>query len=231
MVIVIIALLVGLTYPAIATMLSHARKAKCASNLRQIGTAMLAFAGDNNGNLPLSGGIITYAATPTATLGWTQQLEPYLGSGSASPSAVNGIFQCPDANLVLNNIPYSYFNGAHAAYAQSGGDVAVNMLKIHAPSEHIIAGDIAFNPATPTTFTSTDADKDDFTQDPAFNGYTSAMAAAGTKNLIPIHGGSVNLVFADGHVENVRSFDNTKMTTVYPGTGYPYLQTFFTPTP
>ncbi len=220
----IIAILAAVSWSALNSAISHARTAKCASNLRNIGAAMIMFAGDNNGNLPESGSIIAYNAKDPVTgqYGWTQQLEPYLGVGSAVENASGGsIFQCPDRNLIPTNKYYSYFNGSHAAQAQLGGFGPVSLIKIRSPSSYIMAGDIAF----PGSFSVDDCDKDDYTQDPAFNGYTAAMAAAGTVTSITIHGGSVNLVFADGHVENARSFDNTKMTTVYqgPGTAYDYL--------
>jgi prepilin-type N-terminal cleavage/methylation domain-containing protein/prepilin-type processing-associated H-X9-DG protein len=221
-VIAIIAILVGLTYPALNSAMLHARTAKCSSNLRQISGAMIMFAGDNNGNLPLSGGTIYYN-TGAGAQGWTQQLEPYLGVGSAQVNTSgSSIYQCPDRGYISSNIYYSYFNGAHAGIAQAGAFTAVNLIKMRAPSEHIIAGDIASS-VFPDPL---DADKDDYTQDPAFNGYTAAQAATGVKFPCLIHGGSVNIAFADGHVENARSFDNTRMTTVYPGTGYAYLKTF-----
>ena len=80
---------------------------------------------------------------------------------------------------------------------------------MQAPSKHIIAGDISVS----GLFIVTDADKDDYHQDPAFGG-------GGT---IPIHMGSVNLLFADGHVDNARVFDPTKMTTVYGNNNTSYL--------
>jgi len=212
----IIAILVALAYPALNAAMVHARTAKCSANLRNIGGAMIMFAGDNNGNLPESGSVIPYGSTDpiTGKNGWTQQLEPYVGVGSAKENTGGtSIYQCPDAGIIPSNRYYSYFNGAHAAYIATPVPPAtsfnaVNLMRIHAPSAHIIAGDIAF----PQSFGVDDADKDDYTQDPAFNGGIPA-----TPVTIPIHGGSVNIVFADGHVENVRSYDNTKMTTHYAG--------------
>lgn len=51
-VIVIIAVLSTLSFFAFSKMRSKARGATCSSNLRQIGTAMLAYASDNSGQLP-----------------------------------------------------------------------------------------------------------------------------------------------------------------------------------
>ncbi len=223
-VIAIIAILGAISFPISKMAIIHANIAKCSSNLHGIGIAMVSFASDNDGCLPESGGTIAYnavdAAPPggTGKPGWTQQLEPYVGAGSATEDVSgNSVYQCPDRSLVPNNKYYSYFNGAHAAYAATGTFGPVDLSKIQTPSSYIMAGDIAFSP-----FTVDDCDKDDYTQDPAFNGYTSTT---GGRSPIIIHGGSVNILFADGHVRNVRSFDKTTMTTVYNGVGYDYLAT------
>ena len=208
----IITILAGISFPIYRSALAHANIAKCSSNLRQIGVAMLAFAGDNNGSLPESGGDIPYGSVDGTTKqnGWCQQLEPYLGAGSGQGGS-GTVFQCPDSSTTIpQNKTYSYFNGAHAAYSESGGFAPVTLQKMHSLSQHIIAGDIAygglFNPA--------DADKDDYVQGPAFNGNSGTL---------PIHMGSVNLVFADGHVQNARKFDPTGMTTVYGNNNTGYL--------
>ena len=51
-VIATIAILAGLLLPALASAREKARKAACISNLRQIGIAIMAYAGDNNGKIP-----------------------------------------------------------------------------------------------------------------------------------------------------------------------------------
>ena len=54
---VIIALLVGLLMPALSRAKEEARKTQCRSNLRQIGFAMMIYAGDNGGWTPEIGGV------------------------------------------------------------------------------------------------------------------------------------------------------------------------------
>lgn len=51
-VVAIIAVLAGILLPATALVRSAAQASRCASNLRQIGLAMSAYAGDDNGRLP-----------------------------------------------------------------------------------------------------------------------------------------------------------------------------------
>jgi prepilin-type N-terminal cleavage/methylation domain-containing protein/prepilin-type processing-associated H-X9-DG protein len=234
----IIAILAAVSAPAYLTALSHARTAKCSGNLRTIGAAMITYAGDNNGNLPVSGGTIQYGHVDTVTgkPSWTEQLDTYLGStGSTSPNPnyANPIFQCPDwANTAdkttgkavptgLNPcISYSYFNGSHAGGAGQGNYGPVNLFKIKATSGHIIAGDISFGSYSPLT-PPYDADPDDYgnsaANDPAFAGANYDGTTTTTTLTILKHNGTANLVFADGHVSNAKVYDRTSMTTHYAG--------------
>lgn len=81
-VVVIIALLAGLAVPAINGALIKAKQVKCASNMRQIGMAMLMYAGENNNRLPLN-------TSHGGTEHFRVLLEPYI-----SEDAEN-VFQCP----------------------------------------------------------------------------------------------------------------------------------------
>ncbi len=201
-VIVIIAILAGLLLPAMARVKDSANGTKCASNLRQIGAAMLAYTGDNNGCFPESGATIPYnTVDPTTKLnGWTQQLEKYLPTNGGQNLS---IFQCPTSSqLYPTNKNYSYFNGSHAAlydYSQAapspGAFAPLRVALIKFPTKHILAGDICSD----GLFTATDADKDDYTQNPAFSG-----------NLAKMHNSRANILLADGHVAKFATFDYSK---------------------
>jgi prepilin-type N-terminal cleavage/methylation domain-containing protein/prepilin-type processing-associated H-X9-DG protein len=213
----IIAILAAVAFPAFNYAIIMAKKAKCSSNLRQIGIGMLAYAADNNENLPESGVTIAHGMVDNPPPGgsglasWTEQLEPYVGK--SSDTASNPVYQCP-AQVGTANAQYSYFNGAHAAYKQNAPHWgAVNLLKIHSLSAFIMAGDSAILTFSPAP-SGPDADPDDYTGDPAFNGGTPT-----SPKKIPIHGGTANILFADGHVESLKYFDYTVNTTVYQGPG------------
>ncbi len=222
----IIAILVAVSFPALNSALSHARTAKCSANLRNISAAMISFASDNNGSFPISGTTIPWGSTDpngsppagSGQYGWCQQVGSYLGVNS-DPTTGTGatVFQCPDWALVPTNKYYSYYSGTHASYSANGNKFAAVVLSaIHNPSLYILAGDISF----PGTFQTNDCDKDNYGQDPSFGSTSSSTT---TYLSSPIHGGTTNIAFADGHVENVRTFNPLNMTTVYPGPGANYF--------
>ncbi|MBX3747169.1 MAG: DUF1559 domain-containing protein [Verrucomicrobiae bacterium] len=74
-VIAIVAVLASLLLPALASAKSKARQAGCASNLRQIGLALLMYADDHDGWLPTT----THGTTDT-NRSWIVTLRPYLGN-------------------------------------------------------------------------------------------------------------------------------------------------------
>jgi len=188
----------------LVTGVSHVQQsataAACSGNLRQIGSGLLAFAGDNNGFFPIAGGVILHGASngPTGLPGWTEQLEPYLGTDTR-------IYRCPGSyNKVVSNRVYSYFMGARAAYLDASSNfTALKLQKLHEASKYILGGDI-----TSDLFQVDDADKDDYTRNPAF----------GT-DVIPFHNGRANILFADGSVRSYKSFDTNDMEISYSGTG------------
>lgn len=206
-VIVIVAVLASVLIPQLTKMTLLSRNTQCISNLRQIGAALLSHAGEHNGLMPTAGAEIAYHAisADTGLPGWTEQLEPYLGTNRK-------IFVCPSSGPIIpNNAQYGYFLGCHATTVATGGFAALRVSLLAVPSKYILGGDIALG----TMFSATDADKDDYAQNPAFATMTRIF-----------HGKKVNLVFADGHVGTFAAFDRNAMTVRYglrpDGTGYNY---------
>jgi prepilin-type processing-associated H-X9-DG protein/prepilin-type N-terminal cleavage/methylation domain-containing protein len=199
-VIAIIAVLAGLSLPAVSRARLWAQKAACTSNLRQVGAALLAYAGDHNGTMPTASG--------TLINGWTQQVAPYIGTSVANADPTSStyvaskVFRCPSvAALNPNSKTYSYFLGAHPAYAESHTANPVHMIRLAAPARTIMGGDVA----AIGMFSAKDTDPDDYTQSPAF------------PKKITIHGGASNILFYDGHVASYSSYDNTVLAVTYDG--------------
>ena len=204
----IVAILGAIALPAYTMAMNAAKKAKCSSNLRAIGSALNTYAGDNNMMYPQTGFIVPYGSIDSRTgkPGWVEQIDPYDNSS-------HEIFSCPGASY---KNPFTYFTSAWAAYYQDGMQYPtppVSVLRIQNPSAMILAGDNTFGNPSP------DADADD----------------AGPANLPfqkkSFHQGSYNFVFVDGHVQSFTVFDKNNMTNRYEGTGYEYSSQSPSPTP
>lgn len=95
-VIAIIGVLTALLLPALAGAKRKARGIKCTSNTKQVATAFLLFAGDNNDQLPPlnSGGPWNHPVTPHNPTNWWYRIiatEKYL------PAHTNGgVWRCPE---------------------------------------------------------------------------------------------------------------------------------------
>jgi len=91
----IMAVLATLAVPAAMTAMDSARASRCAGNLRQLGSACLSYAADNNGILP-GNRIGDYSASivdwPWEDGAWTVKVRPYLKGGYS-------ILRCPAAPL------------------------------------------------------------------------------------------------------------------------------------
>jgi general secretion pathway protein G len=109
-VIAIIAILASLLLPALASAKAKSRQAKCQSNLRQLGMALVMYADDHEGWLPLT----THGATDT-NRSWVFTLRPYLGNVDAirvSPAD-------PKGTARLTNNASSYLMNEYVAVDQT----------------------------------------------------------------------------------------------------------------
>jgi prepilin-type N-terminal cleavage/methylation domain-containing protein/prepilin-type processing-associated H-X9-DG protein len=196
-VICIIAILIALIVPNAAKAIESAQASKCAGNLRNIGAGLIAFAGDHDGNFPIAGADVKHGSRDGMTNepGWTEQIEPYLGTGRE-------IYRCVSCGrLHPENQIYSYFMGARAAFEASDGSfAALKLTRIDKPSRYVLGGDISIG----SPFTRDDADKDDYTQNPAFGGEVEKL-----------HRGMANILFADGSVRPFKEYERDEMEISY----------------
>lgn len=199
----IIAILASLTAVGAKRWIEGSRSSKCVANLRNLGVVLQTFAGENNGQFPQTGTRVDIGEVDSQTgkPSWIEQLDAYTESDRR-------IFKCP-ANEIKT--PNSYFLSTWAAFyenAMTYPTPPLSILRIRQPSAMILAGDCVAPYAEP------DADKDD--------------AAPGLNPLFggkPVHNGSVNILYADGHIQATQSFDKETMTNRYEGTGYDYSST------
>ncbi|NBR64216.1 MAG: hypothetical protein EBT77_07945, partial [Verrucomicrobia bacterium] len=203
LVIVLLGLLASLLVPAVKVSRDRVNRGADVSNLRQIGVALLAFAGENQNCFPTAAGRIGRGETsPVTGLGpWTEQLFPYLGGNTnVLRSRV-----APSSDPPGTFSP-GYFLGTRPAMAAGEGFRAVNLLRMETPSQTILAGVVG----SAQMFQSGDWDKDDYTQSPAFDGRLCSRLTH-----------PVAILFADGHVRECALFDTNSMTSEYEK-GKPY---------
>jgi prepilin-type processing-associated H-X9-DG protein len=123
-VIAVIAILAGLLLPVLSSARERARRIGCASNLRQIGMAIMAFAGDHDNHTPP---VIDTSVTPNV---------PWYTALINGNYATRQIFQCPsDRRAPVLGTPPAYLDRiTPLSYA-----IVVGKLN-YTPNDYWIAG-------------------------------------------------------------------------------------------
>lgn len=103
-VVAIIAILAATLLPALSRAKERARQIQCMSNLRQWGTTVLMYVGDNNGLFPIA----SRPSTPTWKW-WPDELARYVGS---EDPAAPGYLKNRTQNNTLKNCPTKDFTTA-----------------------------------------------------------------------------------------------------------------------
>lgn len=205
-VIAIIAVLTVMSFFGASKMRSKARGATCASNLRQIGTAMIAYASDNNGQLPP---LEDRTASEDKLKGlWTQIIADggYLAKSTnwnGLDGCNAGVWACPECTTRQR-----YYNGYGAAEgsilkvkrSSVPGSGSLRLAQINRPEKTWLVGD-AVNTASDLK-----------------SGWYAVWSNPSQWNAHapgPRHGGKVNVCMVDGRVvqmtiEELRDGKNTQ---------------------
>jgi prepilin-type N-terminal cleavage/methylation domain-containing protein/prepilin-type processing-associated H-X9-DG protein len=215
-VIAIIAILAAILFPVFARAREQARKASCASNLKQIGIAVMMYVQDYDETYPIA------YMTPAPINTWYSVLDPYAKSKQ--------VFICPDVGR-------AGLGGTYGAGTPSGAmtnDYAWNMCGTTSASYkgngfgyyyNMACTPTGANSATPWAYpvnlsTVQEAASTILVTDPPSSGYASGSWLAigyGSQQYMPVlHGGQSwsataatvtdfsgggNYLFADGHVK------------------------------
>jgi prepilin-type N-terminal cleavage/methylation domain-containing protein/prepilin-type processing-associated H-X9-DG protein len=203
-VLAVIAILVAILLSVFSRVRENGRAVQCSSNLHEVALGLTQYMDDNDGFYPCAGAVVPWdTIDPTSGRGpWMQQIFPYIKNQQ--------IYQCPDDT----NSAYSYFLGARAAYIALGTLGSVDHKRIEFPAAYVLSGDTFSAPPgvpnDPTLFYSTDADKDDYSQD-------CVGGAAAPAMQWQRHKGGQNIAFADGHVKWFGGYNPGLMTFRYAG--------------
>ena len=229
-VIAIIAILAAILFPVFAQARGKARQTACLSNMKQMGTALMMYAQDNDGGyptwndlwpIPASTDGCTEAAGETPLHFWDAKLYPYVKSGSLNPptgqkSDWSGLWTCPDqqadktygkalaANAPMRsygvNFGYTEYYGVSSATSPSGTTVGCFMYHFEQD----------FEKPSSTIFVTETGDLG-VTSNPYYAaGYyetlgdypASRVGGYQTGRQRPYrHNGGANYVFCDGHAK------------------------------
>lgn len=199
-VIAIVAVLAAISFTLATKIKSKAQSAVCASNMRQVGTAMLEFAMDNQNKLPPMSGISPKTGKPAGIWPLLMASCDYLWDSSTlgTPKTGEGVWACPACTQP---------DGAHGGYGVAEETViqyaqrvsqtnerigrtelgSLRLWQIQDPSRTWLLGDAALKPdKLQQSWYAVWPDPDKWS-----NGHTPAER----------HGGKVHVCMVDGHME------------------------------
>ena len=200
-VITIIAILLGLLSPSLASARRKARSAECVNNLKQIGLATLGYMDDFNGKLTALSGFYpsSWASTNFPdSAAWTRLIYPYLRSTKS--------FRDSGRPPWMPELPVDYYLNLLPAYVAAGGSGTVFQIDSKA-----IANSSAFILYSDDLWVSGIQELDPSNEITDKTGFSSVSSS----NYPPAHDGYANFVFADGHVSAYSKFDTNQMTYWY----------------
>jgi prepilin-type N-terminal cleavage/methylation domain-containing protein/prepilin-type processing-associated H-X9-DG protein len=198
----IISILASMLLPALGKAKEKGVTIYCVNNLRQVGLAMQMYGDDSNDRLPVSTTSILTTTLGAFTNGtWTSALQPYYQN--------TNVLRCPALNNQYKQSGFSYFMGS-VAFSVLASDptkmnpASVSLRNITMASMYPLSGDCNY-PSAPIN-----ADLNNNEVDTLF-GLPS-----------PIHNNRVNVLFADWHVKNYKTFTPSDITFSLVNPGYSY---------
>ncbi|MBQ4328738.1 MAG: DUF1559 domain-containing protein [Lentisphaeria bacterium] len=122
-VIAIIAILAAILLPALNSARARGRAASCISNMKQMGTALLMYAGDNDDMLPV-GFYPAGSGVGYAYFTWAAWISDYISVNNSGSFQLESVFRCPedsteecaDARANVHGAKLSYGNNIKAMH-------------------------------------------------------------------------------------------------------------------
>lgn len=210
-VVAIIGILAAIIVPVVGKVRESAKSSACLSNLRQIGLATNMYVAERD-RFPYS--------TAPGGINWRQALRPYLDAGEATAANENNsaVVVCPSREIVPDNAA-DFYRASYSAHPRllvnpgdstAGNPGAVRASRVTRPSEIILYGDATqqANGGSHSQFWSVPEMRADGS--PGEGGNPIAVDDATDSDpqssafIRYRHNGSMNAVFADGHVASFK---------------------------
>ena len=181
-VIAIIAILAAILLPALNSARERGRSASCISTLKQLGTATLMYA-DNNDDYPPNALLYCY---DKAKERWHHLIAPYFGEDKNFETIPPQILWCPSvmdpaqrpSNYWDTNYGMNWLFGS--TYMKDAGESPVKLLQVKSPSGVVLMGDWAKK------------------NNHLITAYDFTMSES-RRELVLRHNKQANMVFVDGH--------------------------------
>lgn len=208
-VIAIIAILAAILFPVFARARENARRASCASNLKQIGLGIMQYSQDYDERMP--SGRMSFNNADNVGGNWQVMLQPYIKSYQ--------LFACPsntrNTNLMLdgedsNPGGVSKTVVSYTAPIDAGGTsgAAFGARGVAGPS----LADFA-NVAQTIAVLDSNVENSDFAIDSGnWNGTAASFGTGGKPALFVGHLNTMNVLFADGHVKTMKPLQTISTT-------------------
>ena len=143
-VIAIIAILAAILLPALNSARERGRSASCISTLKQLGTAIIMYA-DNNEDYPPNALLYCY---DKAKQRWHHLIAPYVGENKDFETVPPQILWCPSVDP--SERPVNYWDTNYgmnwllgSTYMKNAGEVPVKLLHVKSPASVVLIGDWA----------------------------------------------------------------------------------------
>lgn len=200
----IIAILTSMIVPVLHTVRQQAQTVKCASQLKQIGSALQMYANANGGWLPAWSGWHTWPAGQSEdSVGpaWTLELAPFIGQPDAP------VYNCP--SFPGDEHFRNYFLAGQ--WAGHNNRHAMKLTDVTMTGRFVLAGDKTQRGLYPAPFGTSehlldDADPDDF------GGGIPVLAWPWDEGGFYMHRGGNNILFEDMHVALFSQYDPAAVT-------------------
>jgi prepilin-type N-terminal cleavage/methylation domain-containing protein/prepilin-type processing-associated H-X9-DG protein len=138
-VIAIIAILAAILFPVFAQAREKARQTMCASNLRNLGTAVLMYAQDYDEQLPLA----AYATAGFGFVTWHDLTDPYARNTSIWHCPSSPLQKADQGGAVTTHFGYNvrYLTTIAPDFSNAAGHTAVSLAAVQRPTETVMLAD------------------------------------------------------------------------------------------